>query len=681
MSANPSQPIESRDRVEGWGEIAGYLRVSERTAQGREKQGSPRLPVHRDTKGRVFAYCADLDAWKALWENSQEKKTKNSEPEKVQTETVEPPADLAKTRSRPESSRLRIRQKFSLVGLGLALAVLLLVVFRGRTSKDVPRLTITAPRLLANLTSEQPDFHVLPLPRTFEFIVGSPDEKRAYLYKIKSPKIAAVDLAASVTQVFDLPREVRSVSVHPDTKRLFVGALPNHLLEVDALNGHVLSTLEAPGLITDIAPSPNGDRLYVAMAQRGVWRWSLDERAWKQITTQGCPYFSTVNAKGDRLLVSYQCGGPTGRDGHDAVEVFELPSEKSLSIYSGVPLVGTQHVFFPSGDLAWLDGGDACSTPSYDRQGCPPGFSRIHHVFRLSDQRILRSVSLPVSTGVQPRFFRGGSRVLLGSAARELRVFETARFTPLEASPMPGRDPSGGSLVLGDGLRTLILSSDFPEIWIIRARPESCDGMESGALHLLAGDGTEYDSVGNAYLEPATIYRPGLIGRAFEFNGMKGSLIRTSDDLRFGTGDSTLSLYIRPAFAQTATILESGKSSFAEGWSLRLNPKGIEVVFDVEGEQQISLKSSPFPPTDNWTQLAVTHTDSSLRLFVNGALVDEATSDHPLRLKESTMYHLGSGQTGNGFKGLIDEVSMWSRTLRDTEIRQIYDRAKTAPCR
>lgn len=63
----PSSPeVASRDgRLDSWKEIAAYLGRNERTVRRWEQ--SEGLPVHRlmhDKKGSVYAYRAELDAWR-----------------------------------------------------------------------------------------------------------------------------------------------------------------------------------------------------------------------------------------------------------------------------------------------------------------------------------------------------------------------------------------------------------------------------------------------------------------------------------------------------------------------------------------------------------------------------------------------------------------------------------------
>ena len=50
--------------LQGWKQIADYMRVTERTAQNWALR--QRMPIHRypGSKGRVFAQAEELDAWK-----------------------------------------------------------------------------------------------------------------------------------------------------------------------------------------------------------------------------------------------------------------------------------------------------------------------------------------------------------------------------------------------------------------------------------------------------------------------------------------------------------------------------------------------------------------------------------------------------------------------------------------
>ena len=72
-------------RLESWKEIAAYLKRGITTVQRWEQQEA--LPVHRhqhDTRGSVYAFTSELDAWRAArhpapgaWDNHQEEAGEN----------------------------------------------------------------------------------------------------------------------------------------------------------------------------------------------------------------------------------------------------------------------------------------------------------------------------------------------------------------------------------------------------------------------------------------------------------------------------------------------------------------------------------------------------------------------------------------------------------------------------
>src|SRR5262245_5751745 len=62
--AKPGQatgPLEGKDRLDSWKEIASYLRRGVRTVTRWEREQG--LPVHRSKTGTVYAYKSELDVW------------------------------------------------------------------------------------------------------------------------------------------------------------------------------------------------------------------------------------------------------------------------------------------------------------------------------------------------------------------------------------------------------------------------------------------------------------------------------------------------------------------------------------------------------------------------------------------------------------------------------------------
>jgi hypothetical protein len=493
--------------------------------------------------------------------------------------------------------------------------------------------------------------------------------------------MAVVDVSTLRIRTFDVPVDVRSMAVSADGKSLFVGSFTNGIVQIDADSTKVMQQVATGGGVSDIDVSPDGRRLYLAMAHRGVRRYDLATREWKQITTQGCPYHCEVDAQGTKLLVSYQCGGPQGTDGHDAIEIFDLASEKSLRIFSGPPLVGGEHLFFSDGDRIWLNGGDACSRNIYDRAGCPLVPGHVNYIFRSSDGQILRSVGLSWPPGLQPRLFQGGERVLIGPPGG-LAVLETARFAALESYRFPTPHVASEALILPNGATMLLTMPGRKELWVVSAEDPVCDVLGPGAVHRLSGDGTEHDSIEGAYVESPPSYKPGFVGQAFEFDGRQRSVINAKSEFRFGSGNSTLALYVTPFSDEHTTLLEAGDST--EHWRLSGSLKGIEFSFKPSPTAGWTLQTDRGLTQGKWTHVAVTLAEHNITLFVDGLPVRTIhNTSEAFRLKgHFDRYALGWSHTSEmQYRGLIDEVTFWSRALSPAEVLSLYRRRNEAPCK
>lgn len=65
---------KQNSKLEGWKEIASYLKISTRTAMRWEKNNN--LPIYRDVNGKIFSSKIIIDDWK-LNELKNKNKTKN----------------------------------------------------------------------------------------------------------------------------------------------------------------------------------------------------------------------------------------------------------------------------------------------------------------------------------------------------------------------------------------------------------------------------------------------------------------------------------------------------------------------------------------------------------------------------------------------------------------------------
>lgn len=165
-------------------------------------------------------------------------------------------------------------------------------------------------------------------------------------------------------------------------------------------------------------------------------------------------------------------------------------------------------------------------------------------------------------------------------------------------------------------------------------------------------------------------------GNALLFDGVNDYLhILDTDELDFGIGDFTITLWIKTTQTPTANawpmiINKLGTGTNLTGYEIYLTSVG-KVVFKIwSGGLSAFVESSIAVVNDGiWHHIAATKTNSKLNLFVNG--ISQDTTSHSIGSTSNDIAlrfgrHAGTGAWPYG--GLINEVSMWSYARTQTEI-------------
>jgi uncharacterized repeat protein (TIGR01451 family) len=74
-------------------------------------------------------------------------------------------------------------------------------------------------------------------------------------------------------------------------------------------------------------------------------------------------------------------------------------------------------------------------------------------------------------------------------------------------------------------------------------------------------------------------------------------------------------------------------------------------------------------PINTWTHLALTYDSSTIRFYVNGALVASAAETTPFTTSTNPLFIGGDQTQGQFFNGLIDEVRVYNTALTQTQIQ------------
>jgi len=189
---------------------------------------------------------------------------------------------------------------------------------------------------------------------------------------------------------------------------------------------------------------------------------------------------------------------------------------------------------------------------------------------------------------------------------------------------------------------------------------------------------------------PDDPYDVGKVGRAFWFDGVDDHIEGRSNGISLAQ-DMTIEVWVNPlSDTGEATILskrDAAGDAVSYAFFLRDGkPVFRSVMSSVATE--IAVTGDPLP-IDEWTHLAFTEDDEvGRKIYVNGVLAASATGV-PLRPTTNGPLTIGafvddshaSGTPGAPFDGLVDELSLYRRTLSDTEIGLIYQAGKRGKAR
>ena len=161
----------------------------------------------------------------------------------------------------------------------------------------------------------------------------------------------------------------------------------------------------------------------------------------------------------------------------------------------------------------------------------------------------------------------------------------------------------------------------------------------------------------------------GKFGKGLYFNG-KSSWVTVPDRASLDlTGRMTLEAWVKPqAGSGKRTILAKlGRGSTAYALNAATHAGGAGGDAGIGGRKSVTAPADL--PLGTWTHIALTYDGSTLRLFFNGAEVATASANGKIANGGGPLRIGGNVIGGGWFKGVIDEVRIYSRTLVPTEIQ------------
>jgi len=223
-------------------------------------------------------------------------------------------------------------------------------------------------------------------------------------------------------------------------------------------------------------------------------------------------------------------------------------------------------------------------------------------------------------------------------------------------------------------------------LWPTSMSAASCVTPPQGLIGWWPGESNAVDIVGghNGMFRGGAVTGPGLVGQAFVLDGSTGYIEVTDNPaLNVGTNDFTIALWVK--FNST-----NGEQGLVEKWIPIPNWRGWTLVKMTDnrlrlalakggGVGEIDVDSARLTiPTNVWIHFAARRQTTTVATFMNGTLVASGICDW--NLNTATTLKFGFRQWPN-LKGDIDEVALFSRSLTDAEIWNIYNAGSSGMCK
>ena len=116
-----------------------------------------------------------------------------------------------------------------------------------------------------------------------------------------------------------------------------------------------------------------------------------------------------------------------------------------------------------------------------------------------------------------------------------------------------------------------------------------------------------------------------------------------------------------------------------KGWLLGFSGnKFCFVVTGTKGDTRLTRVADPKPfQVGTWYHVVGTYDGRVQRLWVNGEMVAESTKEKgPILAPANGWYHIGAYRDNDEYfrhPGMLNEIAVWSRALKDKEIRALHD--------
>jgi hypothetical protein len=187
--------------------------------------------------------------------------------------------------------------------------------------------------------------------------------------------------------------------------------------------------------------------------------------------------------------------------------------------------------------------------------------------------------------------------------------------------------------------------------------------FDEGAGTTVSGGGSLTGTVSGA------TFVHGVYGTALDFDGVDDIVtVPETPALDLTTG-MTIEAWVRPGIiSKTSAILFNAAPNDSDYAIYAQDTDGAFGAWVTTTETTRGATTRRFPAPDQWTHLAATYDGSWLRFYVNGAEASSVSVGGPLLTSHGSFTIGGDEPFGEFFRGLVDEVRVYSLPLTESEI-------------
>jgi YVTN family beta-propeller protein len=528
--------------------------------------------------------------------------------------------------------------------------------------------------------------------------VITPGGTEVYVSNNGSNTVSVISsLTGTVTHTIPVGSSPDALAVSPGGAKVYVGQHGGGVSVIDTATKSVAAVNTLGGPVRDLAITPDGSKVYLAMEFAGLKKIDTATNAVSVVSGFACPEGVAVTPDGSTLYVNYQCGGPGGSGGHDAVGRFNAGTGAFLGSITGLPNVGSRLTISPDGAQVWENGGDACLSPFYDHAGCSFVPSGVVNVIAVATNTLQQSIGFAGFSPGLISFLPDSSRAAVGNGA-SLTVFETATFGVVQTLPLPA---SGSLAFAPDGKAYApVPGQNRVAVLAVGDCAPDCTPPPPNMVSWwpAEGDASDIWDGNDGALQNGATLATGMVGQAFSFDGADDDVeVPYAPNLDVG-GGLTIDFWMKSDPDNTMSNCCQGLVT-TDFYAIEISGGGDPVV----GVNFFINTGSGFVHTSDangggavvspgvWHHVAGTYDGTKLQLYIDGQPFGNPRFHSGAILPMLTGSYLAIGSEdgrmacpsciGNRyFKGMIDEVEIFNRALTGAEIQAIYNAGSAGKC-